>query len=316
MIAHLLIAAACLTTAAESPLSLSDFRIRDPFVLPVPEEGAYYLYGTSMHLPAATGFDAYTSTDLKTWKGPVPVFRPEPGFWATGSYWAPEVYAYKGRYYMFATFHSKERNRGTQVLVADKPSGPFRVHSDGPVTPKEWLCLDGTLFVEDAQQPWMVFCHEWLQVKDGEICAVKLSPELDRAIDKPELLFKATDVKWVVETGDTKHKGFVTDGPFLHRAKSGALWMLWSSFGEGGYKTALAISDSGSLLGPWKQCEKPIFEDDGGHAMLFTSFDGTLLMSLHRPNRHPDERAIILKATETDGTLILTPMPDPTPSAR
>lgn len=292
--------------AAEPAQPLSDIRIRDPFILPVPDEGVYYVYGTSVHLPAATGFDAYTSTDLKTWKGPIPVFRPEPGFWATGSYWAPEVHAYKGRYYMFATFHSVERNRGTQVLAADKPSGPFRAHSDGPVTPAEWLCLDGTLFIDDAGQPWMVFCHEWLQVRDGEICAVKLSPELDRAIDKPALLFKASDAKWVVETGSGAHTGRVTDGPFLYRAKQGALWMLWSSFGEGGYKTALAVSDTGNLLGPWRHRDRPIFEDDGGHAMLFTSFDGNLMMSMHRPNRHPDERALLLKATESAGTLSLT----------
>ncbi|MFA6241864.1 MAG: glycoside hydrolase family 43 protein [Candidatus Hydrogenedentales bacterium] len=309
MIIAILLIALAQSAAESTALALADFRIRDPFILPVPEEGKYYVYGTSVHLPPASGFDTYVSSDLKTWSGPVPVFRPEPGFWATSSYWAPEVFVYKGRYYMFATFSSKKRNRGTQVLVADKPTGPFRVHSDGPVTPMEWLCLDGTLFIDDTQQPWMVFCHEWLQVRDGEICAMKLSPELDRAIDKPVLLFKATDAKWVVESGSGEHKGFVTDGPFLHRAKSGGLMMLWSSFGKGGYKTAVATSDSGNLLGPWKQGKRPIFEEDGGHAMLFTSFDGALLMSLHAPNRKSGERARLFRADEAKGTLRLSSWP-------
>lgn len=37
--------------------------------------------------------------------------------------------------------------RGTQILRADKPEGPFVPLSDGPVTPADWECLDGTLYV-------------------------------------------------------------------------------------------------------------------------------------------------------------------------
>ena len=35
----------------------------------------------------------------------------------------------------------------------------------------------------------MVFCHEWLQVFDGQIAAVPLSDDLGEAIGEPEILF-------------------------------------------------------------------------------------------------------------------------------
>ena len=34
----------------------------------------------------------------------------------------------------------------------------------------------------------MVFCHEWLQVNDGQICAVPLSDNLGKATGEPVIL--------------------------------------------------------------------------------------------------------------------------------
>jgi len=45
-----------------------------------------------------------------------------------------------------------------------------------------------------------------------------------------------------------------------------------------------AISDSGRLAGPWRQQDEPVYAKDGGHGMLFTTFDGRLMMVLHSPN--------------------------------
>lgn len=86
----------------------------------------------------------------------------------------PERKRYKDKFDMFASFKAKGVCRGTQILIADEPAGPYRFHSDGPVTPREWECLDGTLYFDKKDKPWMVFCHEWLQVGDGEICAMPL----------------------------------------------------------------------------------------------------------------------------------------------
>src|SRR3546814_2189596 len=92
--------------AMTTPLTLADIQIRDPFVLTVPEEGTYYLFGSTdadIWHPPATGFDCYRSTDLERWEGPIEAFRPPAGFWSDRNFWAPEVHRYAGRFFLFAT---------------------------------------------------------------------------------------------------------------------------------------------------------------------------------------------------------------------
>jgi len=284
--------------------TLEEIRIRDPFILPVPEEGLYYLFGTTGH-----GFDAHVSGDLRQWQGPVPAFRPPAGFWADRDFWAPEVHIRNGVYHLLASFKAEARCRGTQILAAARPGGPYAPHSDGPVTPADWECLDGTLHIDGDGRPWMVFCHEWLQVGDGEVCALPLSPDLRRAAGDPRLLFRASEAPWTAPVGPSRppHGAppYVTDGPWLHRAAGGELLMLWSSFGSGGYAVGLARAASGRVTGPWIHDSEPLFADDGGHAMLFRDFRGVSWMALHVPNRSPDERARLLPVNETAGRLLL-----------
>ncbi|NKF31022.1 family 43 glycosylhydrolase, partial [Pseudomonas sp. BGM005] len=117
-----------------SPLTLADIRIRDPYLFTDTEKGEYLLFGSTdpdVWNGPGVGFDCYRSTDLETWQGPVAAFRPPVDFWATRNFWAPEVHSYRGRYFLFATFAADGRTRGTQVLVADRPEGPYVEHSDG-----------------------------------------------------------------------------------------------------------------------------------------------------------------------------------------
>jgi hypothetical protein len=282
-------------------LKLSDIHIRDPFVLPVPGEGRYYLYGTMgkyTWADTAVGFDGYTSTNLEDWEGPFPVFRPPAGFWADHGFWAPEVHAYQGKYFLFASFKAPGVCRGTQVLAADTPGGPFVPLSAGPLTPRDWECLDGTLHVTPRGEPWMVFCHEWVQVGDGEVCALPLAPDLSAAAGEPVVLFRASQAPWAQLLESKGRQGYVTDGPFLHRLAGGELLILWSSFCAGGYTIGVARSDSGQILGPWRQMPLPLYKNDGGHCMTFRDFQGALHLSLHRPNGFPNERPIFLPLSE------------------
>ena len=85
-------------------LTNDQINIRDPFVLV--HDHRYYLYGTrgeSCWGPA-DGFDVYVGDDLNSWKGPFVCFRNDGTFWADRNYWAPEVHAFGGAYYMFASF--------------------------------------------------------------------------------------------------------------------------------------------------------------------------------------------------------------------
>ena len=285
-----------------------DIQIRDPFILPVAKEQKYYLFGTTdkdCWDGPATGFDAYVSRDLISWEGPIQAFRPAEDFWADKNFWAPEVYCYNGSYYMFASFKADGACRGTQVLISGRPEGPFVPHSHGPVTPKEWECLDGTLYIDEDNNPWIIFCHEWLQVNDGEMHAMRLNNTLDAAVGEPVMLFRASEAPWVV--GHVKGEGaeakkiYVTDGPYIYKAKNGELIMLWSSSGKEGYAIGIARSATGSITGPWLQDEEPLFGKDGGHGMLFKTFEGDLMLTIHRPNKTPLERPIFIKVQEEDG---------------
>lgn len=283
-------------------IKVADINIRDPFVLPVAADGKYYLYGTMgayTWSETSIGFDCHISTDLENWEGPFPVFRPSVDFWSDRNFWAPEVHHYQGKYYMFASFKAPGVRRGTQILVSKSPLGPFLPLTNGPITPANWECLDGTLFTTLQGDPWIVFCHEWVQIEDGAICAIPLSKNLSSAIGDPIVLFHASEAPWAQQIDSKGRKGYVTDGPWIHRSSNEGLLILWSSFSKGGYSVGVAHSTSGQLLGPWQQDAQPLFSGDGGHCMTFRDFNGNNWLSLHRPNDTPNERPVFLRLYES-----------------
>lgn len=291
--------------------NLQQIQIRDPFV--VVEGGKYYLFGSTdsdiWHGPGV-GFDVYVSRhphELTDYEGPFPAFRPPEGFFSEKNFWAPEVYPYAGAYYMFATFLPVTGCRGTAILRSSTLTGPYLPFSQGIVTPAQWECLDGTLYVDPDARPWMVFCHEWCQVGDGQICAIPLADDLSCAVGEPQLLFTASSAPWAVPLKGRAPGSYVTDGPYVVRIDSGKLLILWSSFGQtGDYCLGVATSVSGSLDGPWIQSERPLYESDGGHGMVFRDLNSNLWLAVHTPNKTPDEGAIFVGLRETEEGLETT----------
>ena len=282
-------------------MKFEDIHIRDPFVLA--EDGKYYLYGSRGNETGGkcTGLDVYTSSDLETWSEASQVFTPPENFWSDMNFWAPEVHKYNDEYYMFVSFKSYDKCRGTQILKSSSPMGPFVVHSDGPVTPSNWECLDGTLYIENGV-PYMVFCHEWAQIDDGEICAIELSKDLKKSLSEPVVLFKASEPIW--SDGYQPDK-YVTDGPFMYRTQSGRLLMIWSSFSKQEYCEAISYSDNGSILGNWIHDERLLFEKNGGHGMIFKKYNGENMFIQHMPNDTPMERPCIYRIIEKDDSLFI-----------
>ena len=306
---------------------LGDIRMRDPFVLPVPD-GGYLLVGTTdtnLWGGPATGFDCWTSVDLVEWEGPFAAFRPPEGFWADTQFWAPEVIARDGRFFMAATFARSDPSagpRGVQVLVADDPTGPYQPWSDGPVTPSDVPCLDGTIFHDD-DRPWLVYSRgaEGVPggargIADGEMYARRLAPDLSSPVGEPVLLFTASAAPWSKplwfppgveppEQLNLAQDPLFTDGPCLVRTPSGALLMLWSSFGEEGYAMGVARSASGDVLGPWVQQHEPLWARNGGHGSIFTGHDDVTRLVFHWPNQTPDERVRMVGVEVSDEGLRL-----------
>ncbi|MCX6992836.1 MAG: glycoside hydrolase family 43 protein [Kiritimatiellaeota bacterium] len=290
-------------------MKTADIQIRDPFILPEPQERFYYLFGTTdknCWKGAGEGFDCFRSKDLCAWEGPMPAFRPPPSFWGTENFWAPEVYRFHDRYYMFASFKAKRCYRGTQILSSTRATGPYVPLTDGPITPADWECLDGTLHVDSDGSPWIIFCHEWVQVHNGAMYAMRLSPDLKKPAGRPVFLFNASEAPWVFrpkwpeKQGEFRFPTYVTDGPFLFRNRNGILLMLWSSSGSKGYAMGIARSESGVVTGPWRQDAVPLWAKDGGHGMIFRGFDGRLFVTFHMPNKTPKERPVFIEIEDTD----------------
>jgi len=285
-------------------LRIKDIHIRDPFILP--EGGRYYMYGSTISRShGEPGFDAYVGDGLDDWIGARPAFRPRADFWGLKDYWAAEVHGYRGEYYLFGTFTGADGVRGVGVLKSGSPGGPFADWSMGPVTPAGDMCLDGSLHVDASGDPWLVYCHEWIQAIDGEVCAVRLSGDLARSVGGPTVLFKSADVGWSVEAEVRGVRGWITDGCFIHRMDGGGLVMLWSCACPSGYCQNQARSVGGSVMGPWEQAPSPLYADDGGHGMVFRPFGGGLMMPLHKPNKSPLERAVLLEVEERGGWLAI-----------
>ncbi|MCH5670741.1 glycoside hydrolase family 43 protein [Streptomyces gilvus] len=300
---------------------LPDMPLHDPFVVADDTSRTYHLYTSND--PSVSGVEGvgtmvYRSRDLREWQRPVVVFLAgeQTGIWASDGGWAPEVHPWDGRYYLFTTLHDENSPlpvpppnrwgtpfqlanhlRGTVTAVSDSLLGPFTVVDPaGPTPPAHLMTLDGTLYVDPSGQPWMVYAHEWLQTVDGTMEAVRLAPDLSRTVGDPVFLFKASDASWLGEQipagVPAQLPPYITDGPQLYRTPDGSLLMLWSTYEKntvgpdgnisGGYVQTYAVSESGELTGPWEQ-QRPLVRDDSGHGMLFRTFEGELMMILHRP---------------------------------
>ena len=299
--------------AGEYPLDTLDFRIRDPFLYADRESRTYYLYASTGNTPQTAalgeGVVAYQSQDLVRWSEPQLVFRKPDGFWGGSEIWAPELHRFGRRFYLFVTFNGRHGGRGTQIFRAESPVGPFQQFSADARTPPEQTCLDGTPFVEADGSRWLVYCHEWVQIGDGAIRAVKMKEDWSAREGEPVELFRASQAPWVKPLGRTRQRAgedsFVTDGPWLHRFRDGKLLMLWSSFGEEGYTVGIAESDNGRIDGHWTQRPQPLLATDGGHCMLLKTFDGRLKLVLHQPNGGGRERARLIDVMDTGRTIVV-----------
>ena len=297
-------------------LKTSQIHIRDPFIVTYNE--MYYMYGT--HDMFDTDGDClyvYHSKDLSNWEEPKLIFTLPENFWAGGPLWAPEVHCYSGKYYLLVTLLGKHGLRGTQIAVSDTPDGPFIPITNGPATPPERSCIDGTLYVDNGT-PYIVYSADWpdnyIPEKDvyvGQIRAVQLTEDLTQRAGEPFTLFASTDcpLSAAAPCRPSAAEGWITrygsDGPFLRKLSNGSLLLTWSPVLDMNYAVLGAISQSGTVRGPWTHLPAPIFDKNGGHSMIFEDLQSRLIISLHQPEHMPNERAAFWPVKEENGTLRL-----------
>ncbi len=266
---------------------LDSIVLSDPCILADSATMTYYMTGTGGML--------WKSKDLRLWDGPYHVAKTDPESWMghRPMIWAAELHQYNGKYYYFATFTNQKtivgtykgnklERRASHVLVSDKAEGPYVPMADETYLPADKLTLDGTFWVDTDGKPYMIYCHEWLQNWDGTMEKIELKPDLSGSVGEGKLLFRASESPWSREMVEGKLvPNRVTDGPYLFRTQTGRLGMIWTSWIYDVYTQGVVYSESGTLDGPWIQEKDPITPPDYGHGMLFRTFDGKLLMSVH-----------------------------------
>ena len=304
-------------------LKTQDIRIRDPYI--VYENDKYYMYssncvgGEKVFGGEALAVVVYESTDLENWTEPKVVFSytPTEESWIQADLWAPEVHKYNGKFYAFLSLKSKTPMRGTFIAVSDTPDGKFELLSEKPQTPEEFSCIDGTLHIENGT-PYMIFSRDWIenyvpekQYYMGEIWAMQLSQDLSKGVGEPFKLFDSKDSPLsAIAPNVTTFQGktyvrYGSDAPYIKKLKDGRLLLTWSPMLKDTYTVLTAVSNNGSIKGEWVHGEVPLFADNGGHAMFFTDKDGQERMCIHCPERQGQERALILKVSQTEKGLVL-----------
>jgi GH43 family beta-xylosidase len=150
--------------ALQNPFWHGDFA--DPFLLKV--RGMYYAFATEpadRPAPGAPIFPILRSEDMIAWEAAghalaaldAPLFR----------YWAPEVTAYNGLFYLYYAVHTEEFRAAIRVATAEQPAGPYRDSGrDLTSTLFPWA-IDPHVFRDDDGRWYLYYTVEFLELESG-----------------------------------------------------------------------------------------------------------------------------------------------------
>ncbi|UPK67423.1 glycoside hydrolase family 43 protein [Chitinophaga filiformis] len=274
----------------------------DPYVLHV-KGGKYYMYGTG---GARNGFAAYSSADLVHWKEEGQVYyAANRNGWSDstaawdGAYWAPEVYEYKGKFYMFYSAqwkdnpHHEEENFRIGVAVADKPIGPFIDIHKRPVFDPGYPVIDANVLFDKNGKMYLYYsrcCYKhpvesevatWAKqnglynsIEESWVYGVELKPDFSGVIGEPVLLLRPPvkmddkQAEWESRSVTSKEVNRRwTEGSVAFK-KGDTYYMMYSANYFGGKNYAVGYATSKSPLGPFtKAANNPVLQknvDKGG----------------------------------------------------
>lgn len=260
--------------------------LADPTVFE--NRGKYYLYGTG----SKEGFPVYESDDLKSWKpakesaGGLALTRGEA--FGSGGFWAPQVLAYKGIYYMAYTADEQ-----IAIAKANSPAGPFR--QDTPValsgTGKQ---IDPFVFFDDDGKVYLY--HVKLQ-RGNRIFVTEMKADLSDVVAGTERECIAGTMGWENTAGSDWP---VTEGPTVLKHNS-TYYLIYSANDFRNKDYAVGYATATSPLGPWKKYEgNPVISrhtigyNGTGHGDVFTDKESRMYYVLHT---HRSEQQVSPRAT-------------------
>lgn len=277
----------------------------DPYVLHA--KGKYYMYGTGGG--AKNGFAAYSSTDLVNWEAEGQVFyannrngwSDSTAAW-NGAYWAPEVYDYKGKFYMFYSAQWRQnRNHDLEnfrvgVAVADSPTGPFIDLTNKPVFDPGYPIIDANILFDKSGKIYLYYsraCYKhavesevaswarqkgWFDtIEESWVYGVELKPDFSGVTGEPVLLLRPPvkmddkQAEWESRSVTSKEVNRRwTEGSVIFK-KGDTYYLMYSANYFGGKNYAVGYATAKSPLGPFtKAANNPVLQKNTNEGGMVT----------------------------------------------
>ena len=249
----------------ENPKSLFDTNPRsvqgigDPFTLRAGNRYAMFATGGSV------GFSGWLSRDLTDFEK-TKVMRNVS--WASGDYWAPEVYRIDGRYLMLFTARGVEDGKlHTGIAFSDRLTGPYEDPLGRPLLDPQYTTIDATLTWDDGGNPYMIYaldCSEnWINgISVSQIYGVALASDYLSAVGQPVLL-TSPEGNWETLSVDP----LWNEGPSVLR-HNGKYYLFYSVNGYFMKEYSVCVAAADQPLGPYvRQKNNPLMryvEDKSG----------------------------------------------------
>ncbi len=287
-----------------NPIAGGTIRMGDPFMML--HEGAYYLYGTTRY------FGCWRSEDFTDWRYAGPAYQTGQNKWATGSFWAPEVHHYHGKFYLIYSAKgpdprvSESSNAGPKsymwicLAVSDKPQGPF-VDFKTPLFTDDESCIDGHLFLDDGV-PYIYFTRVGATGNPfaspptgymyGKTYGARLSADLTQLQGEPVLCVQAEQAWEQPESMFSR----CNEGPFVFK-RGGRYFMTYSAYHYAKPEYGIGYATASSPLGPWSKGPKnPLVTrqlnigiSGPGHNSITSSPDGRELLIVYHTHADPNK---------------------------
>ncbi len=243
-------------------------------------EDEYYMYCTS----AGNGYYCWRSSDMIHWGDKKMCFVKTDDAWSRDCFWAPEVVAKDGRYYMFYTAKNHSGSLRIGLAIADHPAGPFKDFENRPFLDLGYATIDANVLLDDDGRNYLYFSKDCSEnVVDGkntsQIWGIELTADLKGTLGEPVLL--ATPLQtWEIRSGDWRWN----EGPEVIK-HNGTYYLTYSAnyFESPAYSIGYATSDK--PLGVYVKAEENPILTSGkktdvsgtGHHSFVMSPDGTEL---------------------------------------
>lgn len=198
-------------------------------------KGVYYLYGTGGGVKD-DGFKVFTSTDKINWHDKGYVLKEGEAF-GTKGFWAPQVFQYKGKFYMAYT-----ANEHIAIALANTPLGPFKQINKAPI-PSPTRMIDPFVFFEQGK----IYLYH-VRLDNGNRIFVAEMNEDFSAIKEATLKECISAEPGWEDTQNVSWK--VTEGPTVFK-KDGLYYMLYSANDFRNPDYAVGYATATSPTGPW-----------------------------------------------------------------